>query len=85
MAIIGIVLGVIGAAVGVVVGAVGGLLGIVLGLLGGSLGLLPFLFPILLITLGVIWLVKGSSTKNLGGARAYGGGPTPPPNPGNPR
>jgi len=81
MAIIGIIVGLIGAAVGIVVGMVGGLLGIVLGLLGGALGLLPLLLPILLMTVGIIWLVKGSNTRNVTGVRADGGGPAPPHNP----
>ena len=78
MAAIGIVLGLIGAAVGIVVGAVGGLVGGVLGLLGGAFGLLPHLFPIALITLGIIWLVKGSSPKNATGVRADAGSAAPP-------
>ena len=85
MAIIGIIVGLIGAAVGIVVGVVGGLVGMVLGLLGGSLGLLPLLFPVLLLTLGIIWLVKGSNSRNVTGVRADGGGPVPPHSPGNPR
>jgi hypothetical protein len=85
MAIIGIIVGLIGAAVGIVVGAVGGLVGMVLGLLGGALGLLPVLFPVLLMTLGIIWLVKGLNARNMAGVRAEGGSPAPPPNPGNPR
>jgi len=85
MAVIGIIVGLIGAAVGIVVGAVGGLVGIVLGLLGGSLGLLPLLVPVLLITLGIIWLVKRSNARNVTGVRAEGGGPVPPHSPRNPR
>jgi hypothetical protein len=85
MAIIGIIVGLIGAAVGIVVGAVGGLVGIVLRLLGGSLGLLPILVPVLLITLGIIWLVKPSNASNVTGVRAEGGGPVPPHCPLNPR
>ena len=84
MAAIGIIVGLIGAAVGIVVGVVGGLVGMVLGLLGGSLGLLPFLFPVVLITLGIIWLVKGSNPKDLTGARAEHGDAPPPQSPGNP-
>jgi hypothetical protein len=85
MAIIGIIMGLVGAAVGIVVGVVGGLLGMVLGLLGGALGLLPLMFPILLMTVGIIWLVKGSNTRNVTGVRADGGGPALPHNPSNPR
>ena len=85
MAAIGIILGLIGAAVGFVAGLVGGLMGMVMGLLGGFLGLLPFLFPVVLITLGIIWLVKGSNPKNLAGARVEHSGPPPPQNPCNPR
>jgi hypothetical protein len=61
MAAIGIIMGLIGAAVGTVVGVVGGLVGFVLGLLGGTLGLLVLLSPVVLITLGIIWLVKRSN------------------------
>ena len=61
MAAIGIILGLIGAAVSIVVGFVGGLLGIVLGLLGGSLGLLFLVGPVLLISVGIIWLVRSST------------------------
>ncbi|MGA3327926.1 MAG: hypothetical protein ABSF45_25990 [Terriglobia bacterium] len=85
MAIIGIIVGLIGAAVGIVVGVVGGLVGMVLGLLGGSLGLLAHLFPAVLIILGIIWLVKGSNARNVTGVRADGGGPAPPHSPCNPR
>jgi hypothetical protein len=85
MAVIGIIVGLIGAAVGIVVGVVGGLVGMVLGLLGGSLGLLPLLFPVLLITLGIIWLVKVSNARNVTGVRADGGGPASPQSPCNPR
>ena len=85
MAGIGIIVGLIGAAVGIMVGVVGGLVGIVLGLLGGSLGLLPHLFPVVLITIGIIWLVKGSNPRNVTGVRADRGGPAPPHSPCNPR
>jgi hypothetical protein len=85
MAVIGIMVGIIGAAVGIVVGLVGGLVGIVLGLLGGAFGLLPLLFPAALITIGIIWLVKGSNSRNVAGIRADRGGPAPPQNPCNPR
>jgi hypothetical protein len=85
MAAIGIIVGLIGAAVGILVGLVGGLVGIVLGLLGGSLGLLPHLFPVVLIILGTIWLVKGSKPRNVTAVRADHSGPAPPHNPCNPR
>jgi hypothetical protein len=85
MAIIGIILGLIGAAVGIVVGAIGGLVGMVLGLLGGAIGLLPILFPVLLVTFGIIWLVKGSNARSVTGVPAHGGGSAPPHAPGNPR
>ncbi len=65
----------------IVVGLVGGLVRIVLGLLGGSL----FLLPVLLITLGIIWLVKGSNPRIAAGARAERGGPAPPHGTGSPR
>ena len=79
MAAIGIVLGLIGAAVGIAVGVIGGLVGAVMGLLGGALGLLPHLFPVVLVALGIIWLVKGSRPKNVAGVRADPGAAAPPP------
>ncbi|MGA2985073.1 MAG: hypothetical protein ABSG32_14775 [Terriglobia bacterium] len=85
MAAIGIIVGLIGAAVGIVVGAVGGLVGIVLGLLGGSLALLPHLFPVLLIAIGIIWLVKGANRRNVTVAKADRGNATPPQSPRSPR
>ena len=85
MAGLGIILGLIGAAVGIMVGAVGALVGIVLGLLGGALSMLPHLFPVVLITIGIIWLVKGSNARNVTGVRADRGGPAPQHSSGNPR
>ena len=67
MAIFGIIVGLIGAVVGIVVGLLGGLLGGVAGLLGGAVGLAVPLFPVVLITLGIIWLVRANS-KNAAGA-----------------
>jgi uncharacterized membrane protein YkgB len=81
MAAIGIIVGLVGAAVGIL----SGLVGIILGLLGGSLGLLPHLFPIVLITIGIIWLVKGSNPRDVTGVRADRGDTTRPQSPGNPR
>jgi hypothetical protein len=81
MAVIGIMVGLIGAAVGIVIGLVGGLVGIVLGLLGGSLGLVLHLFPVLLIAAGIIWLVKGSNSRNVAGVQANHSGPPPPHSP----
>ena len=69
MAGIGILFGLIGAAVGIVVGLVGGLFGLIVGLLGGCLGLLPHLFPVVLITIGIICLVKRSNPTDLPGAQ----------------
>jgi ABC-type dipeptide/oligopeptide/nickel transport system permease subunit len=77
MAGIGILIGLIGAAVGIVVGLVGGLFGLIVGLLGGCLGLLPHLFPIVLITIGIICLVKKSNPTDAPGMRA-GYGPAGP-------
>jgi ABC-type nitrate/sulfonate/bicarbonate transport system permease component len=85
MAAIGIIVGLIGAAVGITVGLVGGLAGAILGLLGATLGLLPHLFPIALITLGIIWLVKGSSARNVTVVQAGHGNTVQPQSPGNPR
>jgi len=85
MAAFGIILGLIGAGIGVVVGVVIGLAGMVLGLLGASLGLLPHLVPVVLITIGIIWLVKASRSRSLGGARTGRGGSAPPQSPCNPR
>jgi hypothetical protein len=69
MVIIGIIVGLIGAAVGIVVGLVGGLVGMVLGLLGGFLGLAVHPLPVLLIAAGIIWLVKESSSRNVVGVQ----------------
>jgi hypothetical protein len=85
MGAFGIILGLIGAGVGILVGVVAGLVGIVLGLLGGSIGLLPHLFPVVLIAKGIIWLVKGSSSRSVAGVRAERGGPAPPHSPCNPQ
>ena len=85
MAVIGIIVGLIGAAVGIVVGLVGSLVGIVIGLLGASIGLLPVLIPVVLITLGIIWLVKGLNTRNRAEVPAAAGGPASLRRPGNPR
>ena len=78
MAIIGIIGGLIGAAVGIVAGLVGGLVGIVAGLLGGLLGLLPFVFPLALITIGIIWLVKKPNSGSEAGVRVRGIAPAQP-------
>jgi hypothetical protein len=75
MAAIGIILGLIGAAIGVVIGLVAGLAGMVVGLLAGSLGLLIHVFPIVLIVLGTIWLVKGSKPKSPMGIQPSHAGP----------
>jgi hypothetical protein len=85
MAVIGIIVALIGAAVGIVVGVVGGLAGMVLGLLGGSLGLLPLLFPVVLITLGIVWLVKGSNARSATEARVGPGDAVRTQGPHNPR
>ena len=61
MAGIGMLIGLIGAAIGILVGLVGGLVGIVVGAIGGSIGLLAHLFPVGLIVLGILWLVKGAN------------------------
>ena len=85
MGFIGIIVGLIGAAVGIVAGLVGGLVGIVAALLGGLVGLLPFLFPVALITIGIIWLVKKPNSENEAGVRARGIAPAPPQTPYNRR
>jgi hypothetical protein len=85
MAVIGIIVRLIGAVVGIVVGAVGGLVGAVLGLLGGTLGLLVLLSPVVLITLGIIWLVKRSNPRSVTGARADSGDAARPQSPYPPR
>lgn len=64
MGLIGIIAGLIGAAVGVVAGIIGGLLGAVMGLLGSLLGLLPVLFPVVLIAVGIVWLLKSSNANH---------------------
>jgi len=78
MAIIGIILALIGAAVGILVGLVGGLVGLVLGLLGGSLGIIAHWFPVLLLALGIIWLVKKSNPGNAPARRTDVGSGQPP-------
>jgi hypothetical protein len=85
MLAIGIIVGLIGAAVGIVASAVGGLVGIAFGLLGGCVGLLPHLLPVVLITIGIIWLVKGSNARNVTGARANQGDTARPQRPCTPR
>jgi hypothetical protein len=85
MAIFGIILGLYGAAVGIAVGVVAGLGGMVLGLLGGSLVLLPHLFPVVLIVIGIIWVVKGSRSRSAAVVSPNHGGSAPPHGPGNPR
>jgi len=83
MAVIGIIVGLVGAAVGIVVGLVGGLVGMVIGLVGGVIGLLPLLIPVALIAAGIIWLEKGSDARNLAGARSANGEPGPQHSPSN--
>jgi uncharacterized membrane protein len=64
MGLIGVIAGLIAAAVGALAGIIGGLLGAVMGLLGGLLGLLPVLFPVVLIALGIVWLLKTSNANH---------------------
>jgi hypothetical protein len=85
LAAIGIIIGLIGAAIGVVAGAVGALFGIVLGVMGGCLGLLLHLFPVLLIAIGIIWLVKRANSKQSAGTRPESGNIAPPQSPYSPR
>ena len=85
MAVIGVIVGLIGAVVGIVVGLVGGLVGMVLGLVGGAIGLLPLLIPVVLIAAGIIWLVRGSNSRGVAAVQANHSGPVPPHNPSNPR
>ncbi len=73
MAGIGVIMRLIGAAAGILAGLVGGWVGLVLGLVGVSLALLLHLFPVVLITIGIIWLVKGSNPRNVTGARVEQG------------
>ena len=77
MGLIGIVAGVAGALVGAAAGIAGALLGVVLALLGCLVGVAPVVFPVILIVLGLIWLVKGSNQRHAAEVRA-GGGPAPP-------
>jgi hypothetical protein len=83
MAVIGIIVGLIGAAVGIVVGLAGGLVGLVIGLVGGVIGLLPLLIPMALIAAGIIWLVKGSNTRGVAAVQANHSSPVPPHSPSN--
>ena len=85
MAAIGIIVALIVAAVGIAVGVVGGLAGAALGLLGSGLGLLVHLFPLVLIALGILWLLKGSNAGDVAGARAERGNVPPPQSPCKPR
>lgn len=64
MGLIGIVVGLIGAVVGAAAGVIGGLFGAAFGLLGALLGLLPVVFPLALITVGIMWLLKSSNAKH---------------------
>ena len=72
MAIIGIVVGMIGAMVGVVVGLVGGSIGLVLGFVGGLIAVMPHTIPVVLIVLGVVILARGSRRQNVAPAASYG-------------
>jgi hypothetical protein len=83
MAVIGIIVGLIGAAVGIVVGLVGGLVGLVIGLLGAVFGLLPLLIPVVLIAAGIFWLVKGSNSRGVAAVQANHSGHVPPHTPSN--
>lgn len=78
MVVFGVVLGLIGATIGIIVGLAGGLIGLAVGLLAGSLGLLMHVFPIVLIILGTVWLVKGSKPKSAMGIQPSHAGPAPP-------
>ncbi len=60
MGIVGLVVGLIGAAIGIAAGLVGGLLGLGAGLLG----LLVPLSPLLLIVIGIVWLLKKLADAN---------------------
>jgi hypothetical protein len=53
---VGIVVGLVGAAIGTVIGLAGALVGL-------GVGLLVPLSPILLLVLGIVWLAKGSSAR----------------------
>jgi uncharacterized membrane protein len=64
MGFIGVIVGLIGAVVGAAAGVIGGLFGAAFGLLGGLLGLLPVVFPFVLITVGIMWLVKNSKSNH---------------------
>ena len=75
MGLIGIIAGLVGAAVRAVVGIAGGLIGAGMGMLGALLGLLPVFFPLVLIALGVMWLVRGSKADQATGVHAVGSSP----------
>jgi ABC-type dipeptide/oligopeptide/nickel transport system permease subunit len=85
MGAVGIIVGLIGAAAGILAGLVGGWVGLVLGLVGVSLALLLHLFPAVLITIGIIWLVMGSNPRILTGARVEHGDNARPHSSGSPR
>ncbi len=64
MGLIGVIVGLIGAVVRAAAGVIGGLLGAAFGLLGALLGLLPVVFPIVLISVGIVWLLKSSNANH---------------------
>ena len=62
---IDILIGFVGGAIGLIAGVIGALVGIIAGLTGCILGLALPLFPLILIGVGIIWLVKGASGANM--------------------
>jgi hypothetical protein len=62
---IDILIGFVGGAIGLFAGTIGALVGIIAGLIGCVLGVALPLFPLILISVGIIWLVKGASRANI--------------------
>jgi hypothetical protein len=62
---IDILFGFVGGAIVLVAGMMGALVGIIAGVIGCILGVALPLFPLILISVGIIWLVKGASGANM--------------------
>jgi hypothetical protein len=60
-----ILIGFVGGAIGLIAGVIGALVGIIAGLIGCVLGVALPLFPLILVSVGIIWLMKGASRANM--------------------
>lgn len=65
MAGIGILIGLAVGAIGLAVGVVAAWVGIIVGLMGCVLGLSFHLFPVVLIGVGIVWLVRRSDPAHV--------------------